>query len=649
MAKVYQNPDGSTYRSESQAVRAQKPEGVRMTAKKAKAVVIECMKKGMSIQAAMNEVGFARNSYQYWRRSDPDFKELTDHITQIRATSEGSHPEVDFPTFCEEYLDTKLFTHQLQWYDILEGREPRDLHPNQIYRKADPGHIIINTPPEHAKSTTITVNYVTYRVCMDPNIRIIIVSQVQEMAKRFLRAIKDRLAGTNPAYSKLQMDFAPPGGFNADSAAWTADTIYLNASVRDSGEATPTVQALGLGGQIYGNRADLIIFDDTITGKNAHEYAKQIDWIQREVINRLSSPGGCFLLVGTRLAPVELYSEIQKPEWYGQDEESPWTYLTQPAVLEFAEDPDDWVVLAPLTNRPPVSLGARRLVQADENGMYPWHSGRILSRRRATSSAQNWSMVYQQEQVSADAIFSAKAVNASVDGMRAAGPMVRGAPGHRVHGMDGLYVIGGFDPALTGNSAAVVMGFDSATNERWVLDVWTKGNLKPDDLRDKIKEFTIKYRINEWRIEKNAMNMMLSQDREINQFLSARGCVLKEHFTGKNKWDHDYGVASLTNLFYGWEKNEQLIHIPSRSQNEGVKSLIEQLLTWFPETKSKTDCVMALWFAEIRARELVDQMDHQVFHLENIYASARDKEKMITVDLDYLSTRQENGGEWIML
>jgi hypothetical protein len=31
--------------------------------------------------------------------------------------------------------------------------------------------LIVNTPPEHAKSTTITVNYTTWRICQDPNIR----------------------------------------------------------------------------------------------------------------------------------------------------------------------------------------------------------------------------------------------------------------------------------------------------------------------------------------------------------------------------------------------------------------------------------------------------------------------------------------------
>jgi len=35
------------------------------------------------------------------------------------------------------------------------------------------------------------------------------------MAKRFLRAIKDRLLELTHAYKKLQVDFAPEGGFDA--------------------------------------------------------------------------------------------------------------------------------------------------------------------------------------------------------------------------------------------------------------------------------------------------------------------------------------------------------------------------------------------------------------------------------------------------
>jgi hypothetical protein len=638
VAKVYVDEEGNVLKSK---VRPGKKPGrkTNLSAQAKKDTIIEYLRKGIGVAEAVRDLGIAQQHVQYYRKSDAEFREAYDRLQLMRksAAPEKERKEVpDFPEFCKEYLDTQLFTHQLQWFDVLEGREPRDLHPNQIYKRGDPGMIIVNTPPEHAKSTTITVNYTTWRICQDPNIRVIIVSQTQEMAKRFLRAIKDRLAGANSAYKKLQIDFAPEGGFDANSASWTADSIYVNAEARDSGEPTPTVQALGINGQIYGNRADLIILDDTVTGKNAHEFEKQIDWIQREVINRLTYPGGVLLLVGTRLAPVELYSEIQKPEWYGQDEQSPWTYLTQPAVLEFAEDPDDWLVLAPWTNRPPVSLGARKLVEPNEDGLYPWHSGKSLARRRATSSPQNWKMVYQQEQVVEDAIFPADKVAASIDGMRAAGLMSPGAPGHRPHGMDGLYVVGGFDPAITGYAAAVVLGVDRMSGMRYVLDVWTAGNQKPDDLFNKIKDWTVKYGMNEWVIEKNAMNLMVTQNRDLRNFLGSRGTILKEHFTGNNKNDADFGVASMSMLFDGAKEGKGLIRLPSRAQNEGVKALVEQLTTWFPQTKAKQDTVMALWFAETRARELVNDIE-TVFHLSNDYQSPRDKERSLTIDLDYLS------------
>jgi hypothetical protein len=651
LATKYQLEDGEVFDSQIKAVKAAKSKRRQMSQKQAQEVVVDYLKRGLPIIQALRDAGYTRQSYDYWRKSNAYFREQTDHLMALRKAAERGESretkQMPFEEFCMEYLDTQLFNHHMQWVDLLEGRPPRNLHESQTYYEGKSDTILINTPPEHAKSTTITINYVTYRICMDPNIRIIIVSKTQEMAKRFLRAVKDRLSGNNQAYAKLQMDFAPEGGFSANSAAWTADSIYISSDVRDSGEPSPTVQALGIKGQIYGSRADLILMDDCVDSANAHEFAKHIDWIQNEVSSRLAYPGGRLLLIGTRLASVDLYSEIQRPEYYG-DEISPWTYLTQPAVLEYAEDPNDWVTLWPKTNRPPVSMSARGMVEADEDGLFPMWPGVALHRKRSKMSPKNWSMVYMQAQVVEDATFPTADVIASIDGMRAAGPMSRGAPGHRKAGMDGLYIIGGFDPALTGHSAAVVMGVDRDTEERWILDVWTKGNLRPVDIFNKIKEWTVKYRINEWRIEKNAMNLMVTQDEEIKRFLAARGCGLKEHFTGKNKWDYEFGVASMSTLFTPRQDGRQLIHLPTRSNAEGVKALIEQLTTWFPETKGKTDTVMALWFAEIRAREIVNTMQGTL-HLENKFLSPRDRERQVSVDLDYLSTKMPDVGGWIRL
>jgi hypothetical protein len=243
-------------------------------------------------------------------------------------------------------------------------------------------------------------------------------------------------------------------------------------------------------------------------------------------------------------------------------------------------------------------------------------------------------MVYQQEQVVSEAIFPADKVMASVDGMRAAGLMQRGLRGHREWGMDGLHIIGGFDPAITGYAAAVVVGVDRRTGVRWVLDVWTAANQKPHGMTAKLKELTLKYGVNEWVVEKNMHQLI--HDHELRNFLGSRGCVMKEHYTGNNKNDLDFGVASMSMLFDGAMDDKGLIRIPQRSQNEGVKAFLEQLITWFPQSKARQDTVMALWFAETRARE-ISNGETNVFHLSNSFLSDRDKQRRMTVDLDHMA------------
>jgi hypothetical protein len=143
------------------------------------------------------------------------------------------------------------------------------------------------------------------------------------------------------------------------------------------------------------------------------------------------------------------------------------------------------------------------------------------------------------------------------------------------------------------------------------------------------------------------MNLMVTQNRDLRNFLGSRGTILKEHFTGANKNDIDFGVASMAMLFDGALEDRGLIRLPSRSQQEGVKALVEQLVTWFPQSKAKQDTVMALWFAETRARELVNDIE-TAFHLNNPYQSERDRAKQVTVDLDYLSQTNllDGQGSW---
>jgi hypothetical protein len=174
--------------------------------------------------------------------------------------------------------------------------------------------------------------------------------------------------------------------------------------------------------------------------------------------------------------------------------------------------------------------------------------------------------------------------------------------------MDGLIMVAGLDPAGSGYTAAVCLGLDISTQQRYLLDVSNVPGMKPDEIRGLIKDWTDQYKISEWRVEKNAFQTMLTQDREVREYLSSRGAILREHHTGQNKWDTDFGVASLTTLFHGWEDDRAMIEFPSTHASEGIKTLIEQLVTWYPDApkSQKTDTVMAFWFAELACRDRVN-------------------------------------------
>ena len=82
-----------------------------------------------------------------------------------------------------------------------------------------------------------------------------------------------------------------------------------------------------------------------------------------------------------------------------------------------------------------------------------------------------------------------------------------------------------------------------------------------------------------------------------------------------------------------FQKNN-LIELPSTDGSEGVKSLVQQLITWKPGAKGAYDCVMALWFAVIRARELMQQASNISYYTNNRWATRLQVAKRQVVNLD---------------
>jgi hypothetical protein len=216
--------------------------------------------------------------------------------------------------------------------------------------------------------------------------------------------------------------------------------------------------------------------------------------------------------------------------------------------------------------------------------------------------------------------------------------------------MAGLYVVAGLDPATVGHTAMVVVGVDRVTRRRFVLDAVNTPGMTPHDLRSTMLRLTAEYGIREWRVERNAFQRFLTQDEPLRMALANSGCVLKEHYTtGKNKWDEDFGVASLAALFLSCVTPAEggrftrvagggLIELPTPKRTTAIAEMVEQFIVWQPEAKNtKTDIVMALWFAEIAAREFLGVESRHMFHLPDRFASRHDVARQVVVDLNVLS------------
>ena len=597
--------------------------------------VLASIAKGETVADAVARVGRTISTYEQWRRKDAQFAGRVDELrgrrSVAREAQRAESADMEFHEFSSKFLGVTVFPHMHNVVDIMDGREPAWQPAGIVWEPGERDLAIVNMPPEHGKSMTLTINYVTYRVALDPNVRIIIVSKTQAMARKFLYAIKTRL--THPRYAEMHAAYSHAGGFEGTDASWTQDLIYVSSEGRDSGEKDPTIQALGIRGHVYGARADIVILDDCVDMTNAHEYEKQIDWIQAEVMSRLSN-NGMLLAVGTRLSSKDLYVELRQPSRY-PDEESPWSYLSMPAVLDMRDDPKDWVTLWPKTNIHEVTAKGKDM-EPDKDGFFPKWDGPRLAKKRSRMSPRTWAMVYMQQQVSDDAVFHPDAVRAAINGNRLAGVIPRGMVNCRPNGMDGLIVVAGLDPAMAGHTAIVCIGLDLSTQKRYVLDVFNRPSQTPDQIREAIYDFTSKYSVGEWRVEKNAFQSMLTQDREVREYLAANGSILREHFTGSNKHDSDFGVASMTTLFGGWKDKLQVIELPSTHASEATKALVEQLVTWHPAAPKtqKTDCVMALWFAELACRDRIASMSgYSRSHVRNIFATRWDVSNRTTVNL----------------
>ena len=134
----------------------------------AKRVILQAVANGSTVEQATASAGKSMKTYEYYRRTDKSFADKMDRtrlgLKDKQYASADVH-DTDFAEFRKRFLHQHTFGHQQNLVDVIEGKAPSWLHPSMKYEKGTADNrILINIPPNHAKSITITVDYVTWKV-----------------------------------------------------------------------------------------------------------------------------------------------------------------------------------------------------------------------------------------------------------------------------------------------------------------------------------------------------------------------------------------------------------------------------------------------------------------------------------------------------
>jgi len=151
-------------------------------------------------------------------------------------------------------------------------------------------------PRGHFKSTIISKTYPLWRLCQDPEQRILIVGESDTVGAKNLRDIKWNLVN-NQVLQWLFPEIIPP---DINKTKWTDNEILLP---RHRSYDESSITTVGVGAKTTGFHYDIIIYDDMIgekAAKSAAEMNSAIEWFQYAP-GLLNDPAnGEEILIGTR-------------------------------------------------------------------------------------------------------------------------------------------------------------------------------------------------------------------------------------------------------------------------------------------------------------------------------------------------------------
>lgn len=162
---------------------------------------------------------------------------------------------------------------------------------------------------ESGKTNQISVGRTLYELGKNPALRIAIVSNTQEQAKKIVGAISKYIEQSD----EVQAVFPE---LKRGDGVWTQTALTVK---RPTLSKDPSVQAFGVHGNILGARIDLLILDDVLDYENCRTPSMRQDlwdWYFSTLAGRLTR-GARVWVVGTAFHPDDMLHRFSKhPGWH---------------------------------------------------------------------------------------------------------------------------------------------------------------------------------------------------------------------------------------------------------------------------------------------------------------------------------------------
>jgi hypothetical protein len=508
--------------------------------------------------------------------------------------------------------------------------------------------VVINVPPGAGKSTLFH-DVAVWAICRKRDVRIMIGSVSQNMAKLYSRRIRETLERPMPiepdpmlvkkglaqnAEGCLSIDY---GRFRPTDkgALWRADEFVveqIGGNGLDNKE--PTVRAYGIEAEFIGHRADLCLFDDVASPDNARESVARDKLLERwdNVAEARVDPGGLLCVIGQRLSAGDLYAHcLNKISYDDLDESYDGSDVTSPEQMEALEPLKSFkykhIVYKAYYDE--LDMGTdeeKRALKRFDAAPYP--DGPLLDPKRLPwkdlsfirhSKPDIFRVVYQQENLDLDGYLIDRTW--VYGGQGDDGVMYPGCIDEdRTHGQipvglaPPVLSIVSIDPSPTKFWALTWMLYQPELNLYHVIDI-ERCKLTAEELlgyntstgvytgiMDEWQErsFRMGFPISHWIVEINAAQRFLLQHDFVRKWASRSMVNILPHTTSRNKLDEKLGVEALLPPLFRTGN----IRLPSNRVTWKTMAAVQELTSWTTDKKNGTDIVMSLWMAVLNIPNL---------------------------------------------